>query len=432
MFTLPEYVFLPLKWVSLILVAIVFLNLIYFTCLSLFGLRRPKRDYDLKPDEKKFVFVVPAHNEENVIAETLESLLHQNYDNMLFDIVVIADNCTDETVNIVKGYSEVILLENISKPEEPRGKPHAITKYVETKHWEQYDFVALIDADNIVDTNYLREMNSQVIAHPEFTAVQGYLGMKNVVSSMTASGYAAVYFITNRALQYANYRLGWNAAIGGTGFILDTGYLAEYGWNPRSYTEDFELQVELSMAGKHSGWNHFAIVHDEKPNSLVASHNQRKRWAQGHWLVAFTTTVKQVKTLFKSETLSDFLNKIETLFYSYSMVRPIAFLFILLFMCIDARLGAYLPDLFSLLRFWVAVEFLNFLIIPTVYFVQEARPYFHKQTNFLAKILLFLRLIVAFIWNSLTYMVAQIVGFFTWFKPQNKWIKTVHNASYEE
>lgn len=434
MFNLPNFILFPLKWISLILVVIVFANLIYFTCLSIFGLRKPKRDYKIVADKKRFVFVVPAHNEENVIAHTIESLISQNYNKAFYNIVVIADNCTDSTVEIIKSYasSGVILFENISKDDEPKGKPHAIAKYVDTDHWKNYDYVAFIDADNIVSPNYLREMNSQLIAHPEFTAVQGYLGMKNVASSITASGYAAVYFITNRAVQYANYRLGWNAAIGGTGFVLDTVYLAERGWNPRSYTEDFELQVELSMAGKKSGWNHFAIVHDEKPNSFIASHNQRTRWAQGHWFVAFSTTFKQCKSILKSETLTELLSKIETLFYSYSMVRPIAFLIILAFMGLDIRLGAYLPDLFSLLKFWVAIEFLNFLIIPTVYFLQEAKPYFKKRGRILAQIVFYLRLVIAFIWNSLTYMIAQIVGFFTWFRPQNKWKKTVHNASFEK
>ncbi|MBO0458517.1 glycosyltransferase family 2 protein [Enterococcus hulanensis] len=433
MFTLPPTLFIVSKWICFVLVVIVFANLLYFTCLSLFGLIKPKREYKLVADKKKFVFVVPAHNEEEVIEATIESLLNQNYRKDLYDIVVIADNCTDNTLDIIQSFTQenVVAFENTSLPDEPRGKPHAIAKYIATDHWKSYDYVAFIDADNIVESNYLREMNAQLIAHPEFTAVQGYLGMKNVSTSITATGYAAVYFITNRAVQYANYRLGWNAAIGGTGFVLDTMYLAERGWNPRSYTEDFELQVELSMAGKKSGWNHFAVVHDEKPNSFIASHNQRTRWAQGHWFVAITTTLKQITTLFKSKSLQEFLSKVETLFYSYSMVRPIAYLCILLFMLIDHRLANYLPHTFSLLIFWLSIECLNFLIIPMVYFLQEAAPYFDKKEGFIAKSLFYLRLTISFAWNSFTYMIAQVIGFFTWFKPQNNWKKTVHNATFD-
>ncbi|WP_206911413.1 hypothetical protein IGL98_003402 [Enterococcus sp. DIV0840] len=431
MFILPEYLFLPIQLIAQFLVFIVFTNLIYFTSLAIFGLKRPKCDYKIVPNQKRFVFIVPAHNEEDVIGPTIESLINQNYNPNLFDIVVIADNCKDDTMKIINSYDRTIAFENKSSPDEPRGKPHAIAKYIETNHWRKYDYVAFIDADNIVDKNYLTQMNSQVVEHPDLTVVQGYLGMKNVRSSITASGYSAVYFITNRAVQAANYFLGWNAAIGGTGFILDTEYLAKYGWNPRSYTEDFELQVELSIEGKRSGWNHFAIIHDEKPDSLVASHNQRTRWSQGHWFVAFSTTKRQIISLFKSNSLTEFFSKIETLFYSYSMVRPVAMLIILFLCLIDIRILKYLPNLFSLAKFWLVIQVLNFLVLPTVYFNQEAKIYFKDEPNITRKILFFLRLVVAFIYNSLTYMLAQIVGFFTWFKPQNKWNKTVHKASFD-
>lgn len=432
MFRLPNYLFEPLVFICLFLIIIVFGNLLFFTALSIFGIKKPKRDYDLVAPQKKFLFLVPAHNEEMVIEDTVLSLIHQNYDPALFDIVVIADNCTDRTAEIVRSLGKAQVFENFSKPEEPRGKPHAIAKYIDTEDWLKYDYIAFIDADNIVEPNYLTEMNSQSIAHPEFVVIQGYLGMKNVVSSITASGYAAVYFITNRAVQYANYVLGWNSAIGGTGFILDTKYLQKRGWNPRSYTEDFELQVELSIEGMKSGWNHFAIVHDEKPNSFKASHNQRLRWAQGHWYVAFSTTIKQIVSWFKSKSLPELMSKIETLFYSYSMVRPVAFLIILALSLIDSRLFVYLPHIFSLLTFWVTMEFLNFLIIPTVYFLEEATPYFEAQKNIWKKLMLFIRLVYSFIYNSITYMIAQVFGFGTWFRPQNKWNKTVHSAKFEK
>ncbi|MFB8449737.1 glycosyltransferase family 2 protein [Enterococcus thailandicus] len=432
MFVLPDIFFKALSFICICLIILVFGNLIFFTTLSLFGIKKPKRDYSIVSPTKKFLFLVPAHNEEDVIGDTVQALLNQQYDHELFDIVVIADNCTDNTAKVVSELGNALVFENHSKPDEPRGKPHAIARYIETNHWKKYDYIAFIDADNIVDENYLTEMNSQIIAHPEFVVIQGYLGMKNVATSITASGYAAVYFITNRAVQYANYLLGWNAAIGGTGFILDTIYLEQRGWNPRSYTEDFELQVELSIEGKKSGWNHFAVVHDEKPNSFKASHNQRTRWAQGHWYVAFSTTFKQIKSLFKVKSINEFMSKFETLFYSYSMVRPVAFLIILFFSLLDFRLLGYLPQLFSLLIFWVGMEALNFILIPTLYFLEEAEPYFKAKKNLKSKVSFFLRLVYSFIYNSLTYMIAQIVGFFTWFRPQNKWNKTVHSAKFEK
>lgn len=432
MFLLPNNIFYIVLSLVVILNIAIIAHLIFCTSLSFFGLQKPKREYEIINPKRSFLFIVPAHNEENVIEATIQGLLNLNYDKKKYDIVIIADNCSDNTVEIVKKYPEVHLLENFSAPEEPRGKPHAIAKLFMTTIWQSYDFISFIDADNIVDSHYLTEMNSQLEKHPEFVAIQGYLGIKNVSSSFTATGYAAAYFIANRMTQLANYRLGWNAAIGGTGFILSVDYLKKNGWNPKSYTEDFELQVELSIQGLKTGWNHFAVVYDEKPNSLKASHRQRTRWAQGHWKIALTTTKQQLLSLIKCRSFVNAMNLLNTLFYSYSMIRPPIIVGILgLAYIIDYRFFICIPFLFSVIPCWIILEIWNYLIIPLICFPQEGKNYFSSK-NKMAKLQFFFRLSIANIYNSVVYMFAQLVGFFTWFKPQNNWQKTVHFSEMEE
>ncbi|OTO50609.1 glycosyltransferase family 2 protein [Enterococcus faecium] len=427
MYVLPEPVFFILSWLCKILVVLVFSNLIFYTVLSIFGLKVPKRNYQLIPDKRSFLFIIPANNEETVIGETLQGVLDLNYDRNLYDIVCIADNCRDKTSEIARKY-DINVFENTSKPGAPRGKPHAIAAYLNARplEWHRYDYIAFLDADNYLHKNYLQEVNSQLEAYPNLTVVQGYLGTKNVFSSFVSTGYAAVYYITNRAVQFAKAELGWNASIGGTGFVLDTNYVKEHGWNPRSYTEDFELQVELSIQGKESRWNHWAKTYDEKPNHIIVSHRQRKRWAQGHWLVGITQTPKQIKSIFQSKNSRSVLNKIETLFYSYSMIRPVAFFIIGILGLVDFRLLRYFPGLFSLLPFWLALEVFNFLVIPFIFCFQEGKHDFKEQKGIVKKMIFMCRLIVSFIWNTLTYSVIQVIGFWTWWKPQNNWVKTVH------
>lgn len=432
MFNLPESILVIIIFASKILIVSVFINLIFFTTLSFFGLKKPKRDYEIVTPRKKFLFLVPAHNEETVIKDTVTSMIRQNYDSSLYEVVVIADNCTDKTAEIAESIGHTQVFKNQSNEGEPRGKPHAIAKFIQTGYWKNFDYIAFIDADNIVDKNYLMEMNAQAIKYPEFKVIQGYLGMKNVFTSITASGYSGAYFITNRSVQYANYSLGWNTAIGGTGFILDTHYLEEKGWNPRSYTEDFELQVELSIEGLQSGWNHFAKVYDEKPNSFVASHNQRTRWAQGHWFVGITTTQKQIQSLFKAKSLREFMSKIETLFYSYSMMRPVAFSILILFILIDKRMMSYLPAFMSLLLFWVILQIINYIVVPSTYIYQEAYSYIHKKRGWFMKCIIFIRISTCYLYTAATYVLAQLWGFLTWFRPQNNWNKTAHSATFDE
>lgn len=84
------------------------------------------------------------------------------------------------------------------------------------------------------------------------------------------------------------------------------------------------------------------------------------------------------------------------MFYSYSMVRPVAILIILLLSVLDKRLFEYLPNLFSVLVFWASMEFFNFLIIPTIYFLQESEEYFRDERTFWKKVLFFYKTSTSF------------------------------------
>ncbi|MDR0298278.1 MAG: glycosyltransferase family 2 protein [Streptococcaceae bacterium] len=436
MFHLPSFAFTIFADFLLFLSAFVLLHLLFTTMVSIFALKKPTRDYPIVPDEKKFLMIVPAHNEDTVIKETVEALAYQNYARDLYDIVVIADNCTDHTVQICKAASKVYgtyFFENQSPKGAPRGKPHGIAALFERwERWKAYDYIAFIDADNIVEKNYLREMNSQAVAHPEFVAIQGYLGMKNVESSVMAQGYSAAYFAANRSWQYACYVLGWNAAIGGTGFILSAPYLLEHGWNPRSYTEDFELQIELSIAGARVGWNHFAVIYDEKPNSLRVSHFQRIRWAQGHWFVCMSTTFRQIGSWFRSRNLRELMSKFAAFFYSYSMLRSALVLIALVALAIDIRTLHYLPGLFSFLPFWLVIGAYNFILLPFLYIIEEAKVYAQAKGRLRSRVWFYVKLNLSMLYSSLAYMVVQIWGFLTWWRPQNNWRKTAHSMTMTE
>lgn len=430
MFYLPTSIF---HFIEILITAtslIVFFHLAFYTLLALFGLKKPKKNYDIVPDEKSFLFVIPAHNEEKVIDNCLKSVEKLDYRSDLYDAVVLADHCQDKTADVVKAHSTISLFENQYEEGESRGKPHVIGKYFKMFEsiWKKYDYIIFLDADNLVSTNFLKEINSQFVAYPEYTIIQGYLDTKNVSESLMSRGYAAAYFITNRAIQFAKHRVGWNTSVGGTGFAISTDYLVENGWTPRSYTEDFEIQVELSIQGKQSTWNHFAKVYDEKPNEFKASHVQRTRWSQGHWLIAFSKLPKQVAGLFKFQGFVSFLSRIETIIYSFSMLRAVWLFFLLVLILIDSRFIKDFPYFFSSMWFWLFFEICNYIIIPIFYILQEGKCYFSNYKGF-SFIKEFILLWLGYFYSTTMYYFAQIQGFFTWFFPQNVWKKTEHSSS---
>ena len=79
----------------------VFLVTIYYFVLGIMGLMRKKEKKNYTPS-KKFAMIVAAHNEEVVIGRLIESMKNQDYPKELFDIFIIADNCTDNTANVAR------------------------------------------------------------------------------------------------------------------------------------------------------------------------------------------------------------------------------------------------------------------------------------------------------------------------------------------
>lgn len=259
--------------------------------LALLGLKRRKEKKHYIP-EKTFAVIVPAHNEARVVGQLVDSLHQQGYPRELYDVFVIADNCTDETAEVVRSRGAVAL-ERFD--EERRGKQHAV-EWCLQQIWSmkrQYDAVVMIDADNLVSPNFLLEMNSLLCQGK--LVIQGYLDTKNPDESLMSQYYAIAYWYTNRVWQLSRTNIGLANALGGTGMCIDTEVLKRLGWGMHSVTEDLEFQMKCVMNGikPYFAWD--ARVYDEKPNQFGASWRQRVRWMRGHWDVAFEYTLPLLK-----------------------------------------------------------------------------------------------------------------------------------------
>jgi cellulose synthase/poly-beta-1,6-N-acetylglucosamine synthase-like glycosyltransferase len=88
-------------WITQLIQVFIFAAGCYFFGISIFGWIKKKEDSALKTaPAKRFALIIAAHNEECVIANIIESLKMQSYPKNLYDIFVVADNCTDKTAEI--------------------------------------------------------------------------------------------------------------------------------------------------------------------------------------------------------------------------------------------------------------------------------------------------------------------------------------------
>ena len=273
--------------------------MVYQIVIGFFGFKKAKKDYKDHDPESRFLVLVPAHNEEKVIGDIIQNLNDMDYPKELYDFYIIADNCTDNTAEVARNLGAKVIETRKESEDAPTGKPIALKKALQAvgDYQDRYDLMMIFDADNLMDTNMFREVNSQYLDKGKPDFIQCYLGAKNK-KGVVAWFYYTGYTLTNRFFDLAKYRLGLNCAIGGTGFAMTTSYLYKRGgWTTMSLTEDCEIQVEATLEGRRILWNHHTRVYDEKPTSLLASIRQKIRWGQGHWYVALHNTGKLFRAL---------------------------------------------------------------------------------------------------------------------------------------
>ncbi len=137
--------------------------------------------------DHRFMAIIPAHNEEAVVGNLIESLKNQTYNKELYDIYVIADNCTDNTAKVAKE-AGAIVYERFDSTKKTKG--YALNWFLQQKIEEDapYDAFFIFDADNIVDKNFIKNMNKKLCQGED--VVQGYRDIKNPTDSWITAGYA--------------------------------------------------------------------------------------------------------------------------------------------------------------------------------------------------------------------------------------------------
>lgn len=285
----------------------------YQVVLSVFGLFYRRQPIRHAP-AKTFAVLIAAHNEELVIAHLLENLKRMDYPKELFDVYVIADNCTDKTAEIARAHG-AYAAERSSEGE--RGKGFAIRWMLAELALmkRQYDAVVMFDADNLVATNFLRVMNDRLQDGKK--VIQGYLDIKNPYDSWVSVSMAISYWYTNRMWQLARYNLGLSCALGGTGLCIDLPLLNKLGWEATGLTEDVEFGARCVSIGIYPVWAHDARVYDEKPITLKASLRQRLRWMQGHFTCAQQYMAPLLRASFRERNLA----KLDAAIYLFQPMR---------------------------------------------------------------------------------------------------------------
>ena len=285
------------------LVWIITIFWLYQVLVSLCSLVKIK-DKPLKvKKDHRFMAIIPAHNEEAVIENLIESLKNQNYNKDLYDIYVIADNCTDNTAKVAKE-AGAIVYERFNNAKKTKG--YALDWFLKQKIEEDapYDAFFVFDADNIVHPDFIKNMNKKLCQGEE--VVQGYRDIKNPTDSWITAGYALFYWTMHRFYHLARYNLGLSPLLNGTGFMVKFDIVKPQGWDTVTLTEDIEFSLKRIIKGKRLGWATDAICYDEQPVGFKQSWSQRSRWTVGHMQCMKEYTKSLVIATKENKTMMNF------------------------------------------------------------------------------------------------------------------------------
>lgn len=249
----------------------------YYFGVALFSLKISNKEKKVNT-QHTFALLVAAHNEENVVAELVESLNRLNYPKDSFEVFVVADNCDDSTAEQAREAGATVLERfDTSK----RGKGYAMEFAFERIFAleKKFEYICVFDADNLVESDFLIHMNNKI--NEGYRAVQGYLDSKNPTESWLTFSYSMWYWINNRLAQLSRGNLDMGCRLGGTGFAVESELIKQFGWGATCLAEDTEFTLKLALSDIKVGWAHKAVVYDEKPAQLATSIKQRRRWMQG-------------------------------------------------------------------------------------------------------------------------------------------------------
>ena len=253
--------------------------------------------------DHRFMAIIPAHNEEAVVGNLIESLKKQNYNKDLYDIYVIADNCTDNTAKVAKE-AGAIVYKRFDETKKTKG--YALNWFLQQKIEENapYDAFFVFDADNIVHPDFIKNMNKKLCQGED--VVQGYRDIKNPTDSWITAGYAIFYWTMHRFYHLARYNLGLSPLLNGTGFMVRFDVVKPQGWDTKTLTEDIEFSLKRIIKGKKLVLATDAICYDEQPVGFVQSWSQRSRWTVGHIQCIHEYTKKLAIAAKENKTMMNF------------------------------------------------------------------------------------------------------------------------------
>lgn len=243
------------------------------------------------PYYPKVTIVVPAHNEDVVIAQTAKAILDMNYPHDRVELLLFADNCSDNT------YAECLSVQalpeyagrnlTIIDRTGTGGKAGVLNDALEMARGE---YICVYDADAMPEKNALYFLVKEVIKDPErHVASFGRNKTRNANQNFLTRCINQEIVVTQRVHHVGMWHLFKIGRIPGTNFIIQTDFVKSIGgWKNGALTEDTDISFKIMQSGKLIALAYNSEAFQQEPETLKSYYMQRKRWAKGNYEVVLS------------------------------------------------------------------------------------------------------------------------------------------------
>ena len=217
----------------------------------------------------RFLILFPAYNEDRVIVNAVEQFLLQDYPKTHYTVVVISDHMQPKTNEILGKMPIKLLTPTFEKSSKAKAMQYAIN-HVEG----DFDNVVVLDADNVVRTDFLSQLN---ILCTVYDAIQCHRCAKNANNDVAVLDGASEE-INNTLFRKAHNRLGLSSALIGSGMCFNYNLFKQNVFQLKTAGEDREMEALLLKQGIFIKYAPNIHVFDEKVSSQDNFQRQRMRW----------------------------------------------------------------------------------------------------------------------------------------------------------
>ena len=242
----------------------------FYALVSLFSRKGIKTVDVPESPESTFLVLFPAYSEDRVIVGSVKKFLFQNYPQDKYHVAVISDHQQESTERLLSGLPVTLLRPVFDKSSKAKALQYAISEVS-----GQYDYVVVLDADNIVETDFLHRLN--ILLKEGYKAVQCHRCAKNSDSSVSVLDGVSEE-INNTLFRKAHNLIGLSSALIGSGMCFDYSWFSSHVTKLTTAGEDRELEVFLLREGIYIKYADDILVFDEKVSSADNFQRQRQRW----------------------------------------------------------------------------------------------------------------------------------------------------------